>query len=45
MRTALPTAEISFLLGFDEPNSFHRAFKSWTGVSPERARTHRLAQS
>jgi len=39
MRTALPTAEISFLLGFDEPNSFHRAFRTWTGTSPERART------
>ena len=41
--TALPAAEISFLLGFDEPNSFYRAFRAWTGSTPEsirRARTH-----
>ncbi len=28
-------AEISFLLGFDDPNSFFRAFHSWTGKTPE----------
>jgi AraC-like DNA-binding protein len=38
-RTALPASEISFLLGFDEPNSFYRAFKTWTGTTPDRART------
>jgi AraC-like DNA-binding protein len=43
-RTALPASEISLLLGFDEPNSFYRAFKTWTGTSPEKARTgHRGA--
>jgi AraC-like DNA-binding protein len=41
--TALPTAEISFLLGFDEPNSFSRAFKSWTGTTPDRVRRQRAA--
>jgi AraC-like DNA-binding protein len=38
-RTALPASEISFLLGFDEPNSFYRAFKTWTGTTPDQART------
>lgn len=33
--TALPVAEISFLLGFDEPNSLHRAFRLWTGITPD----------
>lgn len=33
-RTALPAAEIAFLLGFAEPNSFYRAFRSWTGTTP-----------
>ncbi|MEZ5115045.1 MAG: AraC family transcriptional regulator ligand-binding domain-containing protein [Candidatus Nanopelagicales bacterium] len=34
----LSVAEIAFLLGYDEPNSFHRAFHSWTGETPQRAR-------
>jgi AraC-like DNA-binding protein len=37
-KTALPAAEISFLLGFDEPNSFYRAFRNWTGTTPESVR-------
>ena len=38
---AAPTfsgAEISYLLGFDDPNSFFRAFHDWTGETTERAR-------
>ncbi len=27
--------EIAFLLGFDDPNSFFRAFQNWTGTTPE----------
>ncbi len=34
----MPTAEISFLLGYEEPNSFYRAFRSWTGQTPEQVR-------
>ena len=34
-QTTLPAAEISFLLGFEEPNSFYRAFREWTGRTPE----------
>lgn len=37
-RTAMPLTEISFLLGFDEPNSFFRAFRSWTGSTPDAVR-------
>lgn len=40
-KTALPAAEIAFLLGFDEPNSFYRAFRTWTGTTPERVRQMR----
>lgn len=36
--TNLPASEISFLLGYDEPNSFYRAFRSWTGKTPDTIR-------
>lgn len=36
--TSLPSSEISFLLGYDEPNSFYRAFRSWTGRTPDSVR-------
>ena len=34
----LPYTQISFLLGYDDPNSFFRAFHGWTGTTPERLR-------
>lgn len=37
-KTAHSSAEIAFLLGYDDPNSFFRAFQSWTGFTPETAR-------
>lgn len=36
--SSLPGSQISFLLGFDDPNSFVRAFRSWTGTTPENLR-------
>jgi AraC-like DNA-binding protein len=36
--TDLSIAEISFLLGFSEPNSFYRAFRLWTGSTPDHVR-------
>jgi AraC-like DNA-binding protein len=38
VKTELPAAEIAFLLGFEEPNSFYRAFRAWTRQTPEAAR-------
>ena len=38
-RPELSATEISFLLGYDDPSSFFRAFSSWTGLTPEQART------
>lgn len=42
--TALPYAEVSFLLGFEEPSSFFRAFREWTGATPERVRSRAPAR-
>lgn len=33
-RSAISPGEISFLIGFRDANSFLRAFKSWTGITP-----------
>jgi len=35
--------EIAYLLGFSEPSTFSRAFKSWTGVSPAQYRAGALS--
>ncbi|GIH07184.1 AraC family transcriptional regulator [Rhizocola hellebori] len=36
--TSYSDAEIAFLLGFGDPASFYRAFRSWTSMSPGRFR-------
>ena len=33
--TSMSPAEVSFLLGFEDPNSLFRAFHRWTGTTPE----------
>ena len=35
----MTVGQISFLLGYENPSSFYRAFHSWTGQTPESART------
>jgi AraC-like DNA-binding protein len=37
--TEMSSAEISFLLGFEDSNSFARAFQAWTGKTPQAARS------
>ena len=36
--TKMPIGEISVCLGYREPKSFRRAFKTWTGLSPSKFR-------
>ncbi len=36
--TVVSSTEIAFLLGFEEPTSFYRAFSDWTGTTPEAVR-------
>ena len=38
--TDLATGEVAFLLGFEEVNSFVRAFHTWEGITPARWRVH-----
>ncbi|MFK7987595.1 MAG: AraC family transcriptional regulator ligand-binding domain-containing protein [Sandaracinaceae bacterium] len=38
VNTPLTYAEVAFLIGFDEPSSFFRAFREWTGTTPESVR-------
>jgi AraC-like DNA-binding protein len=37
----LSLAEIGFVLGFSEPSAFHRAFRRWTGTTPDAYRRSR----
>jgi AraC-like DNA-binding protein len=38
----LDMADVAFLLGFDDQNSFFRAFRQWEGETPARWRASRL---
>jgi AraC-like DNA-binding protein len=42
--TDLGTGEVAFLLGFEEVNSFARAFHSWEGTTPSRWRTRAVSR-
>ncbi|WP_240532283.1 helix-turn-helix domain-containing protein [Agrobacterium tumefaciens] len=37
-KTMMSSAEISLLLGFEDANSFVRAFRGWTGSPPQSVR-------
>lgn len=37
-RTQLTTAEVAFLIGYDDPNSLYPAFRAWTGTTPQAVR-------
>ena len=37
--STMSAGEISFLLGYDDPRSFYRAFQAWTGQTPRLVRS------
>lgn len=41
--TEIPGAEISYLLGYEDPNCFFRAYRGWTGITPSQARERGVA--
>lgn len=41
---SLSISEISYMLGYAEPAVFTRAYKKWTGLAPEMARSRVLAE-
>jgi AraC-like DNA-binding protein len=36
--TNLAYVEVGFLIGYEEPSSFFRAFRDWSGETPESVR-------
>jgi len=41
----LPIGEVSYLLDFSEPRAFHRAFRRWTGETPQAWRADPLPRA
>lgn len=37
----LSVGEVAYLLGYSEPSAFHRAFKRWNGITPQKFRHQR----
>jgi AraC-like DNA-binding protein len=35
MDSSLSIGEVAYLVGYSEPAAFHRAFKRWTGITPQ----------
>jgi transcriptional regulator GlxA family with amidase domain len=37
-QTRLPLSTIAYMVGFNDPSNFRRAFRRWTGRSPAEVR-------
>lgn len=37
-RAEMDVSEVAFLLGYEDSNSFYRAFRTWEGTTPSRLR-------
>ena len=38
-RSGIDVAEVAYLLGYEDPSSFYRAFRTWEGTTPSRLRS------
>jgi AraC-like DNA-binding protein len=44
IRAGVPFTDVAFLLGYSEASSFHRAFRRWTGLTPQAYRRDAAAE-
>jgi AraC-like DNA-binding protein len=44
-RPRLAVSEVAYLVGFNDPSAFFKAFRRWTGVSPSEYRLKQMADS
>nr|WP_244430407.1 helix-turn-helix domain-containing protein [Roseivivax halodurans] len=42
VKSDLNNQQIAYLVGYRDPNAFQRAFRKWTGTSPQALRADRF---
>jgi AraC-like DNA-binding protein len=45
LQPSIDTNEVAYLLGYEDPNSFYRAFRTWEGTTPAHWRSVQQARA